>query len=97
MSAKNLVAVYMPENPQHAIPAMIQVFRHPNFTKPLCSTICNNVTSVELKWNFPGTSLLVKTLNEKTDKSYYGEFKLYLMKTSDNTVMNVSLSLCAFS
>lgn len=76
------VAVFVPE--RKGQPAAVKVFNVPQFESPVSQKTFFKGDKVQLKWNDPGTSLIVlaQTDVDKSNKNYYGETNLYILSAN---------------
>ena len=63
-------------------PAIVSLFAHPHYGRPVCSQSFFRAQDIALKWSPAGTAVLAFTSTDvdATGKSYYGETGLYLLR-----------------
>ncbi|KAL9658788.1 hypothetical protein ABK040_005942 [Willaertia magna] len=94
LSLKNTFAIYTYNTNKQTEQNSVRIYKLPNTKRPSATKHFSvNVDSVEMKWNRWGTALLVyATINtDQSDKSYYGENKLYYIRTNGNISKEIQL------
>ncbi|KAJ1920759.1 hypothetical protein H4219_001158 [Mycoemilia scoparia] len=85
------VGVFVPE--KNGAPARVAIFYLGSFKIPVANKTFYRADRVEMVWNKLGTSMILITHTDvdKTNKSYYGESRMYFLATSGNFDCAISL------
>ena len=95
LSPKNTFAIYTYNTNKSTEQNSVRIYKLPNVKRPTATKhFSHDVDSVEMRWNKVGTALLVYTTinTDQSDKSYYGENKLYYVRTNGNLSKDIQLS-----
>eukprot|EP01134_Creolimax_fragrantissima_P001319 CFRG1319T1 len=85
------VAAFVPT--KKGQPARVNIYRYPNLEKVVATKSFFKADTVDMSWNSTGTALLIHTHVhvDQSNKSYYGENKLYFISADGSTSCNVEL------
>ncbi|EFC40246.1 eukaryotic translation initiation factor 3 subunit 9-like protein [Naegleria gruberi] len=95
LSPKSTFAIYTYNTNKSTEQNSVRLYKLPNVKRPTATKhFSHDVDSVEMRWNKVGTALLVYTTTntDQSDKSYYGENKLYYVRSNGNLSKDIQLT-----
>ncbi|KAG2383062.1 hypothetical protein C9374_004399 [Naegleria lovaniensis] len=94
LSPKSTFAIYTHNTNKSTEQNSVRLYKLSNVKRPAATKhFSHDVDSVEMRWNKIGTALLVYTATntDQSDKSYYGENKLYYVRSNGNLSKDIQL------